>query len=63
MGENMKSDPLQGILFKTKPVLLEERAVKRATKTETRIEVQSPHFYDKIQALKERTERLRRKKT
>lgn len=50
------SDPIQGILFKTEPVLLKSRAVERAKKQR----FGSMKFLSHIPDIKVRSKRLRR---
>ncbi len=55
-----KSDSIQGILFNKKPVLLQERATKRATLRVT--SSGQPAFFHKLSAIKPDVQRISRRK-
>jgi hypothetical protein len=59
-NQPMKSDPLQGILFKTKPVRLETKARARAQLEAIRQNEKPKNFFSKLPTLK-RNHRLTRK--
>lgn len=54
----MKDDPLQGILFKTRPVHLQERAATRASRAASNL--RQDKFFGRVQTFKNKNKRLSR---